>query len=146
MIRVIKTVVIATEDPVVINQLSTILMQHDYSIIIEKSTIKSILKILEQEIDFLILDIDSPENSNMDLIDIIRKTRPRLPIVVLSQDTSIELIRELAEAGVFYCALKPVQLGELKNLIEAVKRYHKKEEDMGSFIYKSLKQNKLKKL
>ena len=98
MIHAIKSVVIATEDPVVINKISSILLQHNYSIEIEKSTTKSILKILEKEIEFLILDIDYPQNSNMDLIDIIRKMRPRLPIVVLSTNDSIETIRKLAQA------------------------------------------------
>jgi len=144
MVTIVKSVVIASEDPVVINELSTLLIRHDYSIIIEKSTIKSIIKILEHTIDFLILDFEQTQNSNMDLINIIRKTRPRLPIVVLSEDTSLETIRLLATAGVFYCALKPIQITEIDNVIEAINRYYQKDEEMGSFIKKSIEQKKIK--
>ena len=127
MIKATKSVVVATEDPVIINQIGSILVQHDYSILVEKSAIKSILKILEQEIYFLILDLDILSNSHLDLINIIRKTRPRLPIVVLSEDNSLETVRELSQAGVFYCALKPIQTGEIEEVFEALERFHEKQ-------------------
>ena len=144
MTKVLRSIVIATEDPVVINQLSTILLRYDYSVIIEKSTIKSILKILEQEIKFLILDIDSPQNSNMDLIDIIKRTRPRLPIVVISEDNSLVTIRKLAEAGVFYCALKPLQIGEMEKVFEALERLHQKNGQLENLICEKIKQIEIK--
>lgn len=125
--RAIESVVVAAENPVLINQVSNILMQHDYSIIIEKSAIKSIRKILEQEIDILILDLDSRNNSNMDLINVIRRMRPRLPIIVLSEDDSIATVRELAQAGVFYCALKPIQISEIEKVLKALEKVIKKD-------------------
>ena len=98
--------------------------------------IKSILKILDQEIEFLILDMDFPQNSNMDLIDIIRRTRPRLPIIVLSEDNSLKTVRKFAQAGVFYCALKPVQVEEKEKVLEALNRLRQKQVDKVSTAVK----------
>ena len=135
MIRIIRSAVIATEDSSVINKVSRVLQQHDCTVIIEKSTIKSILKILEKDIDFVILDIDFPQNSNMDLIDIIKKTRPKLPILILSKDNSLETLRTLAKLGIFYCILKPIQDPELEEIIQTLVRFRQTDSDMATPIY-----------
>ncbi|MBN1348927.1 response regulator [candidate division KSB1 bacterium] len=117
-----KSVVIVSDDPEIIHQLEELLTPRDYVIIKEESRLKSVRKILEQEIDFLILDLDYPIDASIDLIDIIKRTRPRLPIVVLSDNNSLEAVRKLSEAGVFYCAFKPIQIGEVEKVFEALER------------------------
>ena len=114
------TVVIATNDIPSINKLSAILIERDYSIIIEKSKIRSILKILDQKIDCIILDLDTPQDASLDLIGIIKRTRPKLPIIALSEDNSIDAVRKLKAAGVFYCAIKPIQDEEIEKSIDAI--------------------------
>ena len=126
MNEVAKSVVIATNDPDVKKQISSLLTQYAFSIVIEKSTIKSILKILEQEIDFIILDFDTLPNSSIDLISIVRKMRPRIPIVVLSSDNSLETVRAFTEVGVFYYAIKPIQIIEIEKVLEALMRRNHK--------------------
>jgi len=134
MKKVKKLVVIASEDLLIINQMSSILRENDYSTLIEKSATKAILKIMEQEINLLILDLDSSGNFNTDLIKIIKKIRPRLLIVVLTKDNSLETIRKFIQAGVFYCVLKPIQIVEINRLLEAVSRHYQKERKVGNTI------------
>jgi two-component system, NtrC family, nitrogen regulation response regulator GlnG len=122
MIKIVKSVVIATDDPEVINQISGLLMKFDCSIIIEKSTIKSIIKVLEMNIDYIILDAGIPDHSTFDLVNIIRKTRPKLPIVVISSDSSFETLKELAQTGIYYCAFKPLQHKEIEQVIDSLFR------------------------
>ncbi len=143
MIKEVRSLIIATEDSEVINQLSNIILEEDFSIIIEKSQTKSILKALERHVDLLILDLAQPDASKMDLLNIIRKTRPRLPIIILSEDNSIETLREFAAASVFYCALKPIIKNEIKKVIQAVTRTDQKENEMKSLFYEKIQ--KLKK-
>lgn len=138
MIKVIKSVVIATEDTTALHQLNQLLLQKDYSIIIEKSQTQSILKILEHQIDLLILDVGMPDSSKLDFVKIIRKTRPRLPIIVLSEDNSVETLRVLAEAGVLFCALKPIQIDKIAEVLKAVNTIDKKKGEFKSLIYRSL--------
>jgi DNA-binding NtrC family response regulator len=134
MVRLVKSAVIASENPDLIDQLSNIMVEYDYSFIIVKSAIESILKILEQEVDLLILDSDFAENTIMNSINIIKKMRPRLPIVVLPEDFAIDTVRKLTKAGVFYCAMKPVQIDEIEQVLEAVNRFHLKYGNIGTSV------------
>ncbi|MCI0493744.1 response regulator, partial [candidate division KSB1 bacterium] len=81
---------------------------------------------LEKEISLLILDLDQPQGPNFDSIDIIRKLRPRLPIIVLSADSSLEMLKILAQKGVFYTASKPIQAEEIEEVIQAISLPHTK--------------------
>lgn len=121
-----RSVVIASEDSVATNQISKLLLNRNYSPIIEKSALKCIIKALDQELFFLILDLDRAKSNFLDLIGIIKKTRPRLPIVTLSKDNSLQTLRSLTEAGVFYCILKPTDSSEIEKVLEAVVRLHEK--------------------
>jgi len=120
MTRVIKSSIIVSSDPAVINLMTEILMQHDFTVTIEKSIIKFISSVLEKEINLLILDLDSPQGLHFDSIDIIRKLRPRLPIIVLLMDESLDVLKKLVPKGVFYTALKPIQREEIEEVIQAV--------------------------
>ena len=122
-----QSVVIATNDPLVVNPLSRVLMKKDWSILITKSKIQSILNILDREIAFFVLDFELPNNSNIDLISIIKTIRPRLPIIVLSEDSSFNTRKKLAKAGIFYHALKPIQVMEVEQIIEAIEELSSKE-------------------
>lgn len=124
MSRATRSVVIASEDADVVSQIQELLLTRNYTPIIEKSALKCIAKVLDQEQHFLILDLDRSKSNFLDLIGIIKKTRPRLPIVTLSSDNSIQTLRALTEAGVFFCLLKPTHSEEIEKVLEAVARYH----------------------
>ena len=123
------TVVIASKNVPVISQLSNILIKRDYSILIENSGLHSILKVLDEEIKILILDLDMEPRSSIDLIDIIRRMRRNLIIISISRDNSVETLRKLKEAGVYYCIIKPIQDEELEEVFDAAEllRYKKEE-------------------
>jgi len=129
-----QSVVIATNDPLVVNPLSQVLMKKDWCILITKSKIQSILNILDREIAFFVLDFELPNNSNIDLISIIKSIRPRLPIIVLSEDASFNTRRKLAKAGVFYQALKPIQVMEIEQIIGAIEELSSKEGEVNEEI------------
>lgn len=121
-----KSSIIASEDTSVINQMTDILLQHDFTITIEKSIMKIISKLLECNINLLILDLDSPQSINFDSIDIIRKLRPKLPIIVLSTDNSLETLKALAQKGIFYSTTKPIETDEIQEVLEGVGQFYRK--------------------
>jgi len=134
MTTIFKSAVIASEDPAIIDQISGIIVKHNYSIILAKTALNSILKILEKQVDLLIVDLAFPQTTSLDLIKIIKRMRPRLPIIVLSEDFSLNTVRKFIESGVFYCAMKPVQIYEIEHVLDAVMRYHKKYDNIGSLV------------
>ncbi|MBN1542717.1 response regulator [candidate division KSB1 bacterium] len=118
-----SSVVVATEDPVIISILGQILMKRDCSLLITKSKLHSILKVLTQEVAYFILDYELANNSNLELINIIRKVRPRMPIIIFSEDNSDRTLGEIAELGVFYYALKPLHTEEIEKVIDAAEQF-----------------------
>jgi two-component system nitrogen regulation response regulator GlnG len=124
MTRIEKSSIIASGDSVLINQMIDVLLQYDYSVTIEKSIIKIISRILESEVNLLILDLDAPQELNFDSIDIIRKLRPRLPIIVLSMDNSLETLKTLVQKGVFYSTIKPATTEEIEEVVKAIIRFN----------------------
>lgn len=125
MMEIIKSALLVTENEILTQQLSDIFLKNRYSVIIEKSKIKSILKMLQQNIDLIMIDIDASLNFNLDLVDIIKRTRPRLPIIVISKDDTVETLRNFIQAGVFYYALKPIDVDEIERLLETVGHVNK---------------------
>ena len=124
MTRILRSSYIVSADANAVNQMTDILMKHDYTVTIEKSIIKLISSMLEKEICLLILDLDPPQGLNIDSIDIVRKLRPRLPIIVLSVDNSLEMLKMLVQKGVFYTVFKPIQADEIEEVIQAVAQSH----------------------
>jgi DNA-binding NtrC family response regulator len=75
---------------------------------------------MEKQYDLCIVDCNHRNKSELDFIKILKNLYPKLPIVTLSDDTSVEWTRKMAELGVFYCAIKPVQLVEFEQIMQGI--------------------------
>ena len=126
MLKAIASALLATKNFKLRNQISTILMQNDYTIINVKSVIESISQAFEHHFDFMILDLESFNADYKIAIDIFKKARPKVPIIVLTEDNSLETVRSLIQSGVFYVAIKPIQKNKIEELLEAIKQCHQK--------------------
>ena len=120
-------IVVAACDNNVINALKTILIDRDYSILAENSNTAALLKLLDHDIELLIVDLDMNINTTLDFIRIVRKTRPRLPIIALAENPKIETIQQILNQGVYYWTFKPVLPNEINKFIDAIEVRKKKE-------------------
>ena len=77
-----------------------------------------LLTILEEDLDLLIVDLELSGISGIDLIPIIRKSRPRLPLIVISNDFTYQVRKMVAQEGVTYQIFKPVNVGELSEVLK----------------------------
>ena len=116
-----ETALVSSEQISTINLLNEILLSRDFVVLSEKSKTRTVVSVLDNSIDVLFLELNLRNATNFDIIEIIRKTRPRLPIIVITQDNSFDSLLKLKRAGVLYCILKPIQIEELTDVIEAVK-------------------------
>ena len=124
-----RSVVVTTNDPEVKEQLEGFLKKHNYDVYFEKMGNPAILTVLDRDIDIMINDLPAEDDSVLKVIGVIRSTKPKLPIIVLSENTSKETIRKLSELGVFYCAMRPMQTGEMEKVLEAIERLYQREEE-----------------
>jgi DNA-binding response OmpR family regulator len=73
-----------------------------------------LLKILDKDIDLAIIDEDLVGMAGSKLIQIIKKSRPRIPLIIISSGNSKEELARVLEQGVFYFIIKPINGEELK--------------------------------
>lgn len=76
------------------------------------------LKRLEREpFDLVIVDYYMPEMNGMELVGRIRAVEPKLPILVLTVDESLEIAHKFMEAGATDFATKPIRVADLVSRI-----------------------------
>lgn len=82
----------------------------------------------EKEFDMLLLDMNMPEVSGLDVLKQFRfmDTSAKMPVVMLSADAMPETIRECREAGANDYLTKPV---EMNDLLETVARFAQQQTD-----------------
>ena len=81
-----------------------------------------LLKILDKDIDLAIIDENLAGVVGSKLIKIIKKSRPRIPLIIISSDNSKEELTRVLEQGIFYFLIKPINSGEFKEAVESVLR------------------------
>lgn len=112
---------------VITSALIGLLKKKDYSIFLDKINLRSLLFILEKQIEFLIIDIDNLTETCRYYLEIVKRTRPRLPIIILMLDPSAKSAVSLREIGIKYYAIKPLSLKELTEILEVAFRIGGKE-------------------
>ncbi|MCP4622177.1 MAG: response regulator [bacterium] len=78
-----------------------------------------LLKILDKDIDLAIIDENLAGMAGSKLIKIIKKSRPRIPLIIISSGNSKEELARVLEQGVFYFILKPINGQELKEAVDS---------------------------
>ncbi len=71
-------------------------------------------KVREGEVDILLLDSHVEGIPSYDLIPLIKKINSRLPIIALSEDSSLEMSKRVRLEGVFFLAMKPIDPEEIR--------------------------------
>jgi len=74
-------------------------------------------KILDKDIDLAIIDENLTGMAGSKLIKIIKKSRPRIPLILISSGNSKEEFARVLEQGVFYFLIKPINGEELKEAV-----------------------------
>lgn len=112
-----RQVLIATSELLIQEQVGSCVLAKGYQIVAAERGCDALLAVVEQDVGLVILDLSINEPSGVKTVEILRKIRPRLPVVVLSGDTSLEAGRQVLQHGVFYYLLKPLDLEELDQIV-----------------------------
>lgn len=130
-----KSAIIASDDKNHVNNVTKSLVENDFSVITSKSSLNAVLRIITNNVHILLIDANTDVEEKIEAIEIIKKLRPRLPIVVFIKNNRLEIIRELVEAGAFYVAIKPVEKNTLHEIIHAVDNYYEIKKKIGKLGY-----------
>lgn len=109
-----RSVLIANGDQATRESLSRILIREGYKVETASLASEVIQKIQNANIGVLVIDVDLSGMESHGIIPIIKKIDPAIPIVVMSNNSSLELARRVRKEGIFYYALKPLDQEEIK--------------------------------
>lgn len=113
-----RKVLIVTSELSIREQILSRVSAKGYEAVAAERGCDALLAVVEQDVGLVILDLSIDEPSGVKTVEILRKIRPRLPLVVLSGDQSLETGRQVLQHGVFYYLLKPLDLEELGQIVQ----------------------------
>lgn len=112
-------VLIYSSDPVARNAIETPDNGDEIEISCFADEADLILALLENGFGMVIYDLDDAKMNGVKTIRIIRRIRPKIPVMVLSNDVSKELGGKILQEGVTHYIVKPVDSAEIKQRVLA---------------------------
>ena len=113
-----NTIFIAYQDDLWARSLSTFFHGIGYRVETAKSLSDVIRRVRSGNIYVVLLDDEIEGVKACDVVAIFKKINPRVQVIVISSEESIGLVKRLRGAGIFYQAMKPVDLEEIRSAVE----------------------------
>jgi len=111
------TILVATSDAATRQHLVDYLAAAGYPLRVVERGSDVLLAVAEDAAHLVILDLAIGEPSGASTVEIVRKMRPRLPVIVLSADHSVETGRQILQHGPLYYLLKPFNPDDLIQIV-----------------------------
>ncbi|MFA5523233.1 MAG: diguanylate cyclase [Tissierellales bacterium] len=113
-----ESILVVDDDPILLDLLEKILFQRGYDVILCSKTLNLIKTIKDNKIDLAIIDLVMPQIDGYEIIELIRKTEPEMPIIILSGKTNTENKTRALGIGADDYITKPFQEEELIARVE----------------------------
>jgi DNA-binding NtrC family response regulator len=113
-----KTILIAYQDDLWARSLSTFFHGMGYRVEMAQKLSEMNQKVRSGNILVILLDDEIEGVKAYDLVPLLKKIDLRVQVVLISSEESLSLVRRLREAGIFYQAMKPVDLDEIRSAVE----------------------------
>lgn len=113
-----RKVLIVTSESSIRQQILSRVSAKGYQAVAAERGYDALLTVVEQNVGLVIIDLSIEESAGVKTVEILRKIRPRLPLVVLFSDRSLEAGRQVLQHGVFYYLLKPFDIEELDQVVQ----------------------------
>lgn len=112
-------ILIAYEDDLWARSLSTFFHGIGYRVETAKMVSEIIRKIRKGNIQVALLDDEIEGVKACDLVPLFKRIGDKIQVIVISSEgVSLGLVKRLRGAGIFYQAMKPVDLEEVKSAVE----------------------------
>jgi DNA-binding NtrC family response regulator len=113
-----QKILIAYMDDLWTRSLSTFLNGMGYRVEMAKVVSEMIRRVRNANIQVVLLDDEIEGVKAFDVVPLLKKINPKIQIIVISSEESIGVLKRLRGAGIFYQAMKPVDLEEIRSAVE----------------------------
>lgn len=115
------TVLLVEDDDLILDAMTRMLVREGYLVLSAASGHDAIglLRTPLQPINVVVLDVNLPDVSGIDLCARIRELHPVMPVVVCTGSTNPADLADLLKMGVRRCFQKPIRMADLLASVEA---------------------------
>ena len=131
-----KKILIAYQDDLWVRSLATYFHGLGYRVEIVKVLSEMIRKVQSSHDQVLLLDDEIEGLKACDVVSLLKKVNSKLQVIMISSEESLRLVSLLRGAGIFYQAMKPVDLEEIRSAVEcAFEKIEKENAKEGFFSF-----------
>ena len=113
-----KTILIVYQDDLWARSLSTFFDGMGYRVEMTKMVSEMIREVRKNNLHVVLLDDEIEGIEACDLVPLLKKINDKIQIIAISSEASLGFVKRLRGAGIFYQAMKPVDLEEIKSAVE----------------------------
>ncbi len=129
-----KTILAAYQDDLWARSLTAFFHGMGYRVETTRAMSEMIRRIRKGNIQVILIDDEIEGVKACDLVPLLKNINPKIQIIVISSEESIGSVKRLRGAGIFYQAMKPVDLGEVKSAVECAFEKIQRENLKQSFL------------
>lgn len=121
MVNKNKKILIIDDDKVFLETMTAVLKLSDFKVFGEQSGEKGLKAVEDIEPDLVLLDVNLPDKSGLDVLESIRKSKnfADLPVFLITGDTAVDVDKAF-DSGADDCLFKPINSGDAIKRIKKV--------------------------
>lgn len=113
-----KKILIAEDEPKLREMLAELLTEEGYQVSTAADGEEAVELLARESPDLLLLDIKMPNMTGLDVMNALRQTKPKLPIIVSSAYSKMASDMTVLTSNVKAYLVKPVDVDELLEAVE----------------------------
>jgi len=112
-----ETVLVVDDEPRIRRIVEMALGDRGYRVVTAASAEEADEVLRRETVDTVVTDLQLPGRSGLDLLGDIRRSRPTVPVILITAFGTVETAVEAIKAGAFDYVLKPFSVDELESLV-----------------------------
>jgi len=113
----VPKILVVDKDKDVLKEARKIFSSVDYKIFFEQDEKKALQKLVKENVDIVIFDVETPDIDNIPIINKIKQLSPQVEIIISAKETSLDLFHKFVDQDVLFVR-KPFNPDELLSLIK----------------------------
>ena len=113
-----KRIIVGDSDKEVRQQLFLLLSSKGYEVKTTDSA-SDLIREVERTTGIIVLDAELSGMKAYEMIPLMKRINPKLPIIVMSASGSVELAQKIRNEGIFFYAMKPIDVDEIEMVVES---------------------------
>jgi CheY-like chemotaxis protein len=112
-------VLVVDDEPQIVDMLRELLVELGYTVATAGHGAEALHLVPEYKPDAVLLDLQMPGVSGLQVLDQLRRDHPGLPVVIVTGNTDVDVARSTLARGAFDYLRKPFQFDVLARVVAA---------------------------